>query len=160
MASEQLHIYEILAKQHEPMLLAYILSLVADAQLAEDIAQETLLIAYRKIGTLKKPESFGAWLRGIARFEIFAALRTDCPAFTSRTMSACFRRKSSRGSVVPVGLPSVTPLRRASARPELMRSRSVSTSPRAISESKASMMPAAGFRFPLDKSVSMPCACQ
>jgi hypothetical protein len=37
--SEPLHIFEILAKQHEPMLLAYILSLISDRQLAEDIAR-------------------------------------------------------------------------------------------------------------------------
>jgi RNA polymerase sigma-70 factor (ECF subfamily) len=73
--SEKLHIYEILARQHEPMLLAYVLSLVSDLQLAEDIAQDTFLIAYRKISTLHKPDSFGAWLRGIARWEVLAALR-------------------------------------------------------------------------------------
>ena len=64
---DNIHIYEILAKQHEPMLLAYILSLVPDRTLAEDIAQETFLIAYRKISTLEKKEAFAAWLRGIAR---------------------------------------------------------------------------------------------
>ena len=75
MDSEKLHIFEILAKQHEPMLLAYILSLVSDPQLAEDIAQDTLVIAYQKIATLRKPEAFGPWLRGIARLEVFTALR-------------------------------------------------------------------------------------
>jgi RNA polymerase sigma-70 factor (ECF subfamily) len=73
--SEKTHIYEILVRQHEPMLLAYVLSLVSDPHLAEDIAQETLLIAYQKISTLKNPNAFGAWLRGIARFEAFAAFR-------------------------------------------------------------------------------------
>lgn len=75
MDSEKLHIYEILARQHEPMLLAYVMSLVSDRQLAEDIAQETFLIAYRKISTLKNPESFGRWLRGIARLQVFVSLR-------------------------------------------------------------------------------------
>ena len=55
MDSEKVHIYEILARQHEPMLLAYVLSLVSDRQLAEDIAQDTFLIAYRKIATLNWP---------------------------------------------------------------------------------------------------------
>ena len=45
MDSEKLHIYEILARQHEPMLLAYVMSLVSDPQLAEDIAQDTFLLA-------------------------------------------------------------------------------------------------------------------
>ena len=75
MEPDKLHIFEILAREHEPMLMAYLLSLVADRQLAEDVAQETFLIAYRKIGTLQKTESFGAWLRGIARFEVLSALR-------------------------------------------------------------------------------------
>jgi RNA polymerase sigma-70 factor (ECF subfamily) len=73
--SHSLHIFEVLAKQHEPMLLAYLQSLVADYSLAEDVAQQALLIAYRKIGTLKNPAAFPAWLRGIARLEAFAAMR-------------------------------------------------------------------------------------
>jgi RNA polymerase sigma factor (sigma-70 family) len=72
---DSLHIFEVLAKQHEKMLLAYILSLVSDHKLAEDIAQQSFLIAYRKIGTLKDPEAFPAWLRGIARLEAFSAMR-------------------------------------------------------------------------------------
>lgn len=57
------------------MLLAYIFSLVPDSTLAEDIAQQTFLIAYRKIDTLKDPAAFPAWLRGIARLETYSALR-------------------------------------------------------------------------------------
>src|SRR5262245_60966810 len=57
------------------MLLAYILSLISDRQLAEDVAQETLVVAYRSISTLKKPDSFGPWLRGIARRKVLAAIR-------------------------------------------------------------------------------------
>lgn len=57
------------------MLLAYILSMVSDHKLAEDIAQQSFLIAYRKIDSLKDPEAFPAWLRGIARLEALAALR-------------------------------------------------------------------------------------
>jgi RNA polymerase sigma factor (sigma-70 family) len=57
------------------MLMAYLQSLVSDYKLAEDVAQQTLLIAYRKIHTLKDPAAFPAWLRGIARLEAFAAMR-------------------------------------------------------------------------------------
>ena len=73
--SHSLHIFEVLARQHEPMLLAYLNSLTGDHALAEDVAQQTLLIAYRKIGTLKNPSAFPAWLRGIARLEALAAMR-------------------------------------------------------------------------------------
>jgi RNA polymerase sigma factor (sigma-70 family) len=78
---DSLHIFEVLAKQHEAMLLAYILSLVSDHKLAEDIAQQSFLIAYRKIGTLKDPEAFPAWLRGIARLEAFSAVRRRARKF-------------------------------------------------------------------------------
>jgi hypothetical protein len=51
---ERIHIFEILARQHEPMLLAYVLSFVPqDRHLAEDIVQNTFLIAYRKISALR-----------------------------------------------------------------------------------------------------------
>src|SRR6267154_6794229 len=73
--SNSLHIFEVLAKQHEPMLMAYLWSLVDDHKLAEDIAQQTLLIAYRKIAMLKDPAAFPAWLRGIARLEALSAMR-------------------------------------------------------------------------------------
>jgi RNA polymerase sigma-70 factor, ECF subfamily len=72
---DSLHIFEVLAKQHEAMLLAYIMSVVSDHKLAEDVAQQSFLIAYRKIDSLKDPEAFPAWLRGIARLEAFSALR-------------------------------------------------------------------------------------
>src|SRR5215831_7390716 len=72
---DSLHIFEVLAKQHEPMLMSYLSSLVADHKLAEDLAQQTLLIAYRKINSLKDPAAFPAWLRGIARLEALAAMR-------------------------------------------------------------------------------------
>lgn len=72
---DSLHIFEVLAKQHEAMLLAYILSFVSDHKLAEDIAQQSFLIAYRKISSLKTPEAFPSWLRSIARLETLSALR-------------------------------------------------------------------------------------
>jgi len=73
--SNSLHIFEVLAKQHEPILMAYLRSLVADHKLAEDVAQQTLLIAYRKINILRDPAAFPAWLRGIARLEALAGMR-------------------------------------------------------------------------------------
>jgi RNA polymerase sigma factor (sigma-70 family) len=73
--ANSLHIFEVLATQHEPMLLAYLSSLLGDYTLAEDVAQQALIIAYRKINTLKDAAAFPSWLRGIARLEGLAALR-------------------------------------------------------------------------------------
>lgn len=59
--------FEILAADYRPMLLAYLRSMVADAHLAEDLAQETMLTAHKSIGTFEAGGNFGSWLRGIAR---------------------------------------------------------------------------------------------
>lgn len=79
--SQSLHIFDVLATQHEPMLLAYLVSILADHKLAEDVAQQSLLIAYNKINTLKNPEAFPAWLRGIARLEALSAMRRQAREF-------------------------------------------------------------------------------
>ncbi len=72
---DSLEIYEVLVRQHEKMLFAYILGLVEDPSLAEDVVQEAFIIGYRKLATLKQKEHFAAWLRSIARHVALAALR-------------------------------------------------------------------------------------
>ena len=70
-----LDIYEVLVREHEGMLQAYLMGLVRDPGLAEEIAQEAFIQAYRKFDTLKRKEAFAAWLRIIARNTAFAALK-------------------------------------------------------------------------------------
>lgn len=50
-----------------PRLVGLCRTLTGDAQVAEDIAQETLLVAWRERERLHSPETAGAWLAGIAR---------------------------------------------------------------------------------------------
>jgi RNA polymerase sigma-70 factor (ECF subfamily) len=59
--------FEILAEQYRPMLVVYLRSLLRDADLAEDLTQETLIAAQRKLAAFHKGGNFGRWLRGIAR---------------------------------------------------------------------------------------------
>jgi RNA polymerase sigma-70 factor, ECF subfamily len=54
-------------EQNRRWMLAYLFAFTGDAALAEDLAQETFMIAYRKRDEFRRGESFGAWLRGIAR---------------------------------------------------------------------------------------------
>ena len=70
-----LDVYEILAAEHEAMLQAYILGLVRDPFLTEDICQEAFIQGFRKISTLKNKKAFPSWLRAIARNLALAALR-------------------------------------------------------------------------------------
>lgn len=59
--------FEILAAEYRPMVVAYLRSLVGDAHLAEDLAQETFLAAYQALSQFESGGNFGAWVRGIAR---------------------------------------------------------------------------------------------
>lgn len=64
---DQLDVYEILIKQNEQMLYAYIIGIVKEHNVTEDIVQEAFVKAYENLATLKKKEAFSSWLRSIAR---------------------------------------------------------------------------------------------
>ena len=49
------------------MLLTYLRVLVKDADTVDDLYQETMLIAWRRIDDFDRTRSFGAWVRGIAK---------------------------------------------------------------------------------------------
>lgn len=50
-----------------PRLLRFCAHLIGDVAVAEDLAQETLIEAWRHLDTLRDPAAFDAWLAGIAR---------------------------------------------------------------------------------------------
>jgi RNA polymerase sigma-70 factor (ECF subfamily) len=58
--------YEELVRRWAARILAFCHAKTGSADLAEDLAQESLLRAYRGLRTLEEPEKFGGWLRGIA----------------------------------------------------------------------------------------------
>ena len=60
-------VYEILVREHEAMLNAFVLGLVRDPSLAEDVCQEAFVQGFRQLSTLKQKHLFPAWLRTIAR---------------------------------------------------------------------------------------------
>lgn len=64
---DKLEIYEILVRQNEHMLIAYLLAFVTDESFAKDIAQEAFIRAYKSLHTLQDRRTFPAWLRTIAR---------------------------------------------------------------------------------------------
>lgn len=71
---DKLRVYEILVSQHEKMLSAYLLGLVKDPDLAEELTQEAFVRAYRALDTLRDNAAFAPWLRTIARNLAFAEL--------------------------------------------------------------------------------------
>jgi len=56
-----------LCERYYPALVAIAYAQLADRGLAEDVAQEALLAAYRGIARLKEPERFAGWLTTICR---------------------------------------------------------------------------------------------
>lgn len=67
--------FQQLARQHAESLLCCALTLCRDRQLAEDIAQETLLEAWRSIGRFDGRCRFSTWLYGILRHRFMKARR-------------------------------------------------------------------------------------
>lgn len=59
--------FEELARRWSAPVLAVCHARIARADIAEDLAQETLLRGFSALGTLSQPEKFGPWLRGIAQ---------------------------------------------------------------------------------------------
>jgi RNA polymerase sigma-70 factor (ECF subfamily) len=56
-----------LCRRYYPSLVAVAHGLIMDHHTAEDAAQEALAEAATRLGTLKRPERFGAWLTAICR---------------------------------------------------------------------------------------------
>ena len=66
-----------LYKSVQDPLFRYIVSLVTDQHLAEDILQEVFIRIYRKLRWLREPEAFRAWAYQIASREAFRHLKRE-----------------------------------------------------------------------------------
>lgn len=68
-------VFEILVREQAGMLTAYLRALIRDPGLVDDLFQETLVIAWRRLDQYDKTRPFGPWLRGIAGRLVLAARR-------------------------------------------------------------------------------------
>jgi len=57
------------------MLLAFLRASVRDPHAVDDIFQETMIVAWRRLGQFDSERSFGKWLRGIAGKLVLAHFR-------------------------------------------------------------------------------------
>jgi RNA polymerase sigma-70 factor (ECF subfamily) len=64
-----------LVRRYERTVIVTIWAIVRDFHTAQDVGQETFLIAYRNLGSLRTPNAFSAWLQRIARREALRAAR-------------------------------------------------------------------------------------
>lgn len=60
---------------HQAALHRYILSLLPNSSLADDVLQETNLVLWRKAADYDPTQPFLAWAFGIARYQVMAARR-------------------------------------------------------------------------------------
>jgi len=68
-------IFEILVRENEAMLMTYLRAAVHNQSAVEDLFQETMLVAWRKINDYDRSCPFGPWIRGIAGKLIMAHFR-------------------------------------------------------------------------------------
>lgn len=58
--------WEAIAARFRDRIQRYILTMIGDPEVADDLAQETFAKAFPKLGDLQNPERLGAWLYTIA----------------------------------------------------------------------------------------------
>ena len=68
-------VFEILVRENEAMLMTYLRAVVRNESAAEDLFQETMLTAWRKLGEFDRSRPFGPWLRGISARLVMAYYR-------------------------------------------------------------------------------------
>jgi RNA polymerase sigma-70 factor (ECF subfamily) len=59
-------LFEILVREHASMLTAYLRAVVRDSAAADDLFQETMLVAWRRLPDYDRTRPFAPWLRAIA----------------------------------------------------------------------------------------------
>lgn len=67
--------FEILARENSRMLIVYLRSLVQDEAAIDDLFQETMVVAWRRLDECDLDRPFGPWLRGIASRLVMAHYR-------------------------------------------------------------------------------------
>lgn len=67
--------FEILARENSRMLTVYLRSLVRDDSAIDDLFQEAMIVAWRRLDECDLDRPFGPWLRGIASRLVLAHYR-------------------------------------------------------------------------------------
>ena len=67
--------FHLIFNRYGRPILSFINNLVQNRDLAEDLAQETFVRAYRNLGGLREEARFATWLFGIARNVVYEASR-------------------------------------------------------------------------------------
>ncbi len=78
---EATQVFEILVRENADMLISFIRAAVRDDSLADDIFQETMMVAWQRLDDYDRERPFAPWLRGIARRIVLAQFRRSSRRF-------------------------------------------------------------------------------
>lgn len=76
-------VFEILARENSGMLTAFLRSMVTRQEIVDDLFQEAMMVAWRRLGEYDRSRPFGAWLRGIAAKLVLAHRRQSASGMVS-----------------------------------------------------------------------------
>jgi RNA polymerase sigma-70 factor (ECF subfamily) len=68
--------YRLIVRAFSLPLRCYIASQVHHPSDVDDLTQDVFLVAYRRLGSFRRSDDFGAWLRGIARNKLHDHFRS------------------------------------------------------------------------------------
>jgi RNA polymerase sigma-70 factor (ECF subfamily) len=68
-------LFETLVREHADMLSVYLKAALGDVADVDDLFQETMVVAWRRLDDFDQSRPFGAWLRGIAKKLLLAHVR-------------------------------------------------------------------------------------
>ncbi len=68
-------LFETLVREHADMLTIYLKSSLGNRSDVDDVFQETMIVAWRRLDDFDPTRPFGPWLRGIARKLVLAHSR-------------------------------------------------------------------------------------
>ncbi len=102
-----------LVSRYEHAVHAVAMAVLRDHHAAQDVCQETFVVAYRHLGALRETSSFGSWIMRIARNEALTAVRRrsseqpleDSPEPTACDGDACLNDRAERLLTAVVELP-------------------------------------------------------
>jgi RNA polymerase sigma-70 factor len=91
-------VFEILVREHSTMLSAYLRSLIGGGPSVDDLFQEAMMVAWRRLAEYDRTRPFGPWLRGIARNLALNHMRQSAtrPTATDPTVLAELDRRYDR----------------------------------------------------------------
>ena len=68
-------LFEALVREHAEMLLVYLRAAIGNSSDVDDLFQETMIVAWRRLDDFDQSRPFGQWLRGIAKRLVLAHYR-------------------------------------------------------------------------------------